>query len=53
MVKDSISLPTPTREGYTFTGWSVSGNGTVLSGENLTIGAGNVTLTANWQLIPI
>ena len=54
-INDSISLPTPTRTGYTFAGWKVTtagGNwkttdsvykGTVAAGKY-----GNVTLTAQW-----
>lgn len=39
----------PTREGYTFTGWSVS-NGT-LNGKNFIMNyPGDVTLTANWRI---
>lgn len=44
----TVTINNPTREGYTFNGWTVSGTGSLISGTNLTIGAGNVTLTANW-----
>ena len=44
------SIPNPdAREGYTFTGWSKSGSGS-LSGTTFTFGAGNATLTANWTI---
>ena len=43
------SIPDPKREGYTFTGWSLSGAGS-LSGTTFTFGAGNTTLTANWKI---
>ncbi len=44
----TVTVSNPTRSGYTFTGWTVSGTGASMSGTSLTIGAGNVTLTANW-----
>lgn len=46
---DFVTLPTPTREGYTFKGWS-DGTTTYAAGANYTID-GNVTLTAQWQRI--
>ena len=45
----TVTVSNPTRTGYEFTGWSVSGTGSVLSGTKLTIGSANVTLTANWR----
>ena len=42
----------PSRTGYTFSSWSVSGAGASISGTTLTIparGTGNITLTANWS----
>ena len=42
------SIPNPSRTGYDFTGWSLSGSGS-LSGTTYTYGAGNGTLTANWR----
>lgn len=45
------AITNPTRAGYTFNGWSVSGAGAFMNGSNLTIpanGAANITLTANW-----
>ena len=44
-----IELETPVKEGYTFTGWTVLGTGTVISGTNLTIGISDITLLANWE----
>ena len=41
-------LPTPTRSGYTFTGWTLSGGGT-LTGNKYTFGTSNGTVTAQWQ----
>lgn len=42
---ESITLPTPTREGYGFDGWY---NGTVAF-NSATMGAENLTLTAQWS----
>ena len=42
----------PTREGYKFTGWTVTGldgTTTVTSGDTFTMPSGNVTITANWE----
>ncbi|HBM00423.1 MAG TPA: hypothetical protein DD393_07340, partial [Ruminococcaceae bacterium] len=56
-INDSISLPTPTRTGYTFSGWKVTekadvSNWTlndVYTGTSIPSGKyGNVTLTAQW-----
>ena len=42
-----ISIASPTREGYTFTGWSLEGKGTFENG-NYTYGDGNGRLVANY-----
>ena len=50
-VTDSFTLPTPTRTGYTFTGWTGS-NGTTPQ-KTVTINKGtrgNLSYTANWQV---
>ena len=58
-INDSISLPTPTRTGYTFSGWKVTekadvSNWTlndVYTGTSIPSGKyGNVTLTAQWTV---
>ena len=42
-------LPSPTRDGYTFTGWSkVSGNGSLISQDRFQYAEGNTVLKANW-----
>ena len=43
----TYTLPTPTRNGYTFTGWTLSGGGS-LSGNVYTFGTSNGTVTAGW-----
>lgn len=52
-MNDMVVLPNPTREGYDFTGWTKTGNGTVkttVDGQTaFTYGIGLTTLTANWQ----
>ena len=46
----TINLLTPTKAGYTFTGWTVSGTGSKVSGTTFTMGSANATLTANWTV---
>ena len=46
----TFTLPTPTRSGYEFKGWTLFGNGSL--NENIyTFGAGNATVTAQWEEI--
>ena len=44
----TLSIGTPTREGYTFTGWAFSGDGKFAS-NTYTFGKSVGTLTAQWQ----
>ena len=44
-----ITLTNPTRTGYTFIGWSVTSGNSILSGNTLTMGSQNTTITANWK----
>ena len=44
---ETCTLPTPSRNGYTFTGWTLSGGGS-LSGEVYAFGTSNGTVTAQW-----
>ena len=47
----TVSLSKPTRTGYTFAGWTVSGGGSVTSGtgnETYTFGNKNGVVTAKW-----
>ncbi len=38
----------PTRSGYVFAGWTLSGAGSSMNGTTFTMGYENATLTANW-----
>lgn len=42
------TLPTPTRTGYTFTGWFTAASGGTKVSNTTTMGAGNVTVYAQW-----
>ena len=42
------TLPTPTRSGYTFTGWYTSTYGSTKVSENTTMGSSNTTIYAHW-----
>ena len=42
------NISNPIREGYTFTGWTVSSGN--LSGNTFTIGSSDAILSANWQI---
>lgn len=50
LYQDTTTIAAPTRLGYTFTGWTLSGNGSSLSGTTFTMGYENATLTANWKV---
>ena len=43
------SLPNPTKENETFSGWVITGTGTVIEDEVLTFGTTDITLTAIWE----
>lgn len=46
---DSFTLPTPTRNGYTFTGWTGSNGATAQKSVTIAKGStGNKSYTANW-----
>ena len=47
--KTELNLLTPTKDGYTFTGWNITSGNSVLSGNKLIIGSENTTITANWS----
>lgn len=44
-----IALEVPTKMGYSFNGWDITGEATIDS-NNLTMGASDVELTAKWKL---
>lgn len=47
------SLPTPTRDYYTFKGWYTAASGGTKVTSSSTVGAENVTLYAQWTLNPL
>ena len=47
--KKEYTLPTVTREGYTFVRWQISGKDSSINGNILTMGSEDVTVTAVWQ----
>lgn len=40
-----MTISNPTRTNYTFTGWTVSGAGSSMSGTTFTMGTANTTIT--------
>ena len=44
----TVEISNPTKDGYIFVEWTISGTGSTMSGTNLTIGTSNVVLTAEW-----
>ena len=44
-----IIQDTPTKEGYTFTGWKLDGNDTLYQPEGSIVPTGDVTLVAQWE----
>jgi uncharacterized repeat protein (TIGR02543 family) len=50
-VGSTFTPATPTRDGYTFTGWALDGAGN-LNGNTYTFGSGSATLTATWKADP-
>lgn len=47
---DEITLTTPVKSGYLFTEWTVSGEGSSINNNILTVGSETIYLTANWTL---
>jgi uncharacterized repeat protein (TIGR02543 family) len=45
---ESMEVENPTRDGYTFQDWTLSGEDSSLEDTTFTMGSENVTLTANW-----
>lgn len=50
-VEQNISLTAPTKDGYTFTGWTWDGQTTPQQNVNISAGdiTGNLTFTAHWE----
>lgn len=44
----TVTINNPTKASYSFTGWTVSGAGSSISGTTFTMGNANTTITANW-----
>ncbi len=47
---DSIDLPDPTREGYTFNGWETKGLSFKINNNTFTMGISNTELKAKWNV---
>lgn len=47
---ESITVNSPTKIGYLFAGWSVSGAGSSVVGNTFTMGTEDAIITANWTL---
>ena len=45
---DCVALPTPSRDGYTFTGWATASTGSAVANPYCPAGTGAVTLYAQW-----
>ena len=45
----TVTVSNPTKTNWSFIEWSVSGDGASMNGTSLTIGTGNVTLTAKYK----
>lgn len=48
-VENTLTLPTPTKTGYTFTGWSGTGLNTPTKNVTISNNIGNRSYTANWS----
>ena len=49
---NTVSLTNPTADGYTFTGWTITGDATQAEGTygtDFTVGSGDSTITATWK----
>jgi len=45
---NTVTINNPTKSGYSFAGWSVTGTGSSMDGTTFTMGTDDATLTANW-----
>ncbi|MDD3187314.1 MAG: glycine-rich protein [Bacilli bacterium] len=48
--ESETTINNPTRTGYTFNGWTVSGSGSSISETTFTMGNEDASLTANWAI---
>ena len=48
--KGTKEIADPVRDGYTFTGWEVTGTNASLNSKTFTIGEANATLKATWKV---
>lgn len=49
--EETKPISKPTRYGYSFNGWTKTGDGSTLNGTTFRMGYSNATLTAGWTLI--
>ncbi len=47
---ETITIPEPTRTGYTFTGWTVRGEGSAVNGNQFKMGSEDAEITAQWKI---
>ena len=50
-IEDNVSVPNPTKNGYTFTGWTGTGLSTPTKDLTFSNQIGNKSYTANWEAI--
>ncbi len=48
-LSDSVTINNPTKSGYAFAGWSITGTGSTINGTTFTMGTNDTTLSANWM----
>ena len=48
-IGEAMNIVNPVRSGYTFKGWTISNNSTIINGTTLTMGNINTTITASWE----
>ena len=46
----TVTVSNPSKTGYTFAGWDVSGKDASIDDTNLTIGTSDITLSAKWNI---
>lgn len=47
---ETITIPEPTKTGYTFTGWTVEGEESSVNGNDFTMGSEDTEITAQWKI---